>query len=62
MFISLLLSSDNVLLEKIYLNDILVLWKDKREYVVEEIEISSSSAVITNHIRAYKLPLLESDY
>ena len=39
MFISLLLSSDNVLLEKIYLNDILVLLKDKREYVVEEIEI-----------------------
>ena len=30
--------------------------------VVEEIEISSSSVVITNHIRAYKITLLESDY
>ena len=30
--------------------------------LVEEIEISSSSVVITNHIRAYKITLLESDY
>ena len=30
--------------------------------LVEEIEISSSSVVITNHIRGYKITLLESDY
>ena len=29
--------------------------------LVEEIEISSSSVVITNHIRAYKITLLESE-